>query len=93
MRGAALTRVGDGVRRNGGGRSLVHAPGVDVDPVLEPASGAPGHLLDDRGPHVELDLLGHPQMVVQERREPITGPRPRLDLEHDDPVRRRGSDR
>ena len=32
-------------------------------------------------PHVELDLLGQPQLVVQQSRQPVASPGPRLDLE------------
>src|SRR5215203_3551759 len=67
-----------------GGSSRVaelDAAGVDVDAALEPSAGELRRALDDGGPHVQLDLLGHPQAVVHQIREPIAAACPRLDPE------------
>ena len=45
------------------------------------------HALEERRPHVELDLLRYAQAVVQQLREPVAAARPRLDLELEQLVR------
>jgi hypothetical protein len=57
------------------------APRVGLDPPVETPPGQLGHPLQDRGPHVELDLLGHAQVLVQELGQPVAAARPRLDGE------------
>src|SRR4051794_11950018 len=39
--------------------------------------------LEERCPHVELDLLRHPHPVVEQVREPVGASRPRLDREEE----------
>src|SRR5215210_699522 len=51
----------------------------------KPAGSLPARKVDDtleeRGPHVELDLLRYAHAVVQELREAVAAARPRLDVE------------
>src|SRR6185437_2221842 len=58
-----------------------HPAGTDGDATLWPAAGQRGRAHAEVRPHVELDLLGQPQLVVQQGRQPVAGPGPGLDLE------------
>src|SRR4051794_2839759 len=77
--------------RNGSARGIARESrasalgdaGVDVDAAGEPPGAPLGHLLVDAGPHVQLDLLGHPQAVVQRVGDGIARRGPRLDAEGD----------
>src|SRR4051812_514926 len=60
---------------------LLHAPGQHVNAVDERTADLLCDAFDDRGPHVELNLLRHSQPVVHQRRQPVTAARPRLDGE------------
>src|SRR3954447_21480586 len=55
--------------------------GGDLDPAGETPARDACDALDERGPHVQLDLLGHAQAVVEEVREAVPAAGPRLDLE------------
>src|SRR4051812_1075947 len=59
----------------------LHAPGQYVDAVDERTADLLCDAFDDRGPHIELNLLRHSQPVVHQRRQPVTAARPRLDGE------------
>src|SRR4051794_6365382 len=54
---------------------------ADLDAAGEAAARQLGDALDGRRPHVQLDLLAHPQLIEQEVGEPVAGARPRLDRE------------
>ena len=58
---------------------------VDLDPAGEAPARGPRDPLDERGPHVQLDLLGHAQVVVEQVREAVAAAGPRLDLEAQPP--------
>src|SRR3954454_12781700 len=70
--------------------SLIDAPRPDLDAAGQPYARELGHSLEHRGPHVQLDLLAHPQAVVQQVREPVARPCPRLDAELEEPIAPRG---
>src|SRR5918994_180580 len=71
----------------------VHAARPDLDAAGQPAAGELGRALEDGGPHVQLDLLAHAQVVVEQVREPVARARPRLDAELEQlPARRRELD-
>ncbi len=53
----------------------------DDDSAFHPASRELDYALEDRGPHVQLDLLGQPQVRVHEVREAVAAARPGLDRE------------
>src|SRR5919199_632415 len=61
--------------------SSVDTTRADLDAAGEPPLGELRDPLEDRRPHVQLDLLAHAQVVVQEVGEPVARPRPRLDAE------------
>src|SRR4051794_35009805 len=63
--------------------------GVDLDAAGDAPARGLCDALDERGPHVQLDLLGHAQAVVEEVREAVAAARPRLDLEAHAALRRR----
>src|SRR3954451_13613273 len=54
---------------------------ADLDAAGEAPARQLGDALDDRRPHVQLDLLAHPQVLEQEVGEPVARARPRLDGE------------
>src|SRR4051794_39819357 len=58
------------------------AAGLDVERAVAAAAGAVGDAVGHGEPHVELPLLGHLEPVVQDMGQPVAGPRPGLDLEH-----------
>src|SRR5579859_1977494 len=55
--------------------------GADGDAALRTPAGQGGGPDAEVRPHVELDLLGQPQPVVEQGREPVAGPGPGFDLE------------
>src|SRR5215210_3133214 len=70
--------------RSGVRRHLRHLPGVDAQPAGPAATRQVRYAFEDRGPHVELDLLREPEPVVHQLGEPVAAARPRLDLELDE---------
>src|SRR3954454_16378217 len=60
---------------------VVHAAGTDLEAAGQAGAGELCHLLEHRGPHVQLDFLAHAQLLVEQVRESVAGPRPRLDGE------------
>src|SRR5689334_9117036 len=63
-----------------------HLAGADLEPLDEAAAGEVDDPLEGRNPHVQLDLLAHPQVVVEQVGEAVAAARPALDLEDDLPV-------
>jgi hypothetical protein len=59
------------------------AVGLDVDAAVEASARAAGDAFEDARPHVQLDLLGHLQAVVEDVGELVAAACPGLDLEHD----------
>src|SRR3954465_15698716 len=59
----------------------IHAPGPDLDAACQAATGELGDALEHRRPHMQLDLLAHAQVLVQQIRQPVARSRPRLDAE------------
>src|SRR3954447_21268237 len=59
------------------------APRLDVQGAVTPRARPADRALQDGRPHVELDLLGHAQLVVHHVRERVAGARPGFDLEDD----------
>src|SRR4051812_40861625 len=57
-------------------RVSADAPGLDVHAAHQLTAGLSGHVLYDRGPHVQLHLLGHQQPVVHDRRQPVAAAGP-----------------
>src|SRR3984885_12423433 len=58
-----------------------HPASTDGDAALRAPASQAGRADAEMRPHVELDLLGQPQLVVEQSRQPVAGPGPGLDLE------------
>ena len=71
--------VGAGQRQQLG----VHPPGRDHDASLHLSFGEADDTAQDRGPHMQLDLLGDPQARVHEVAEAVAAAGPGLDFERD----------
>src|SRR5215211_9125593 len=69
---------------------VVDATGADLDAAVQAPPGELGDPLQHRGPHVQLDLLAHAQVLVEEVRQPVARARPRLDAELEQLVVLRG---
>jgi hypothetical protein len=61
--------------------AVVDARGADLDASRQAPAGQVRHPLEHRGPHVQLDLLAHTKVVVQQVRETVARARPRFDAE------------
>src|SRR5918992_92882 len=83
---SASSERGSPRRRSGGMGQLRHPAGVDAQAAVALAARQRDHPLEERRPHVELDLLGHPKPVVQEVRQTVAAARPGLDPEPQPPV-------
>src|SRR5215210_1137445 len=71
---------------------VLHAPRMDLEEAVAAAVGELDHLLEERCPHVELDLLGHTQVPVEEIGEAVAAARPRLDGEGEPVALARGAE-
>src|SRR4051794_2907767 len=66
--------------------SSIGAPRLDVDAARHPPAGQVDDALEERDPHVRLDLLGHAQPVVEQVAKAVAAARARDDLEADAPL-------
>src|SRR4051794_7866223 len=66
-----------------GERIAVDTARLYVDRRRQPAPALARDVLDHRRPHVQLDLLGHQQAVVHDRRQPVAAAGPGDDLKDD----------
>ena len=63
----------------------VYAPRDDASASLHPPMRERDHAAKDRGPHVQLDLLSHAKVRVEQVRETVAAARPGFDDELDRP--------
>src|SRR5688572_5662123 len=79
-------RVFSGVRGH-----LYDLPRLDAEAAVAPSAGELHDPLEERRPHVELNLFRDAKPVVQQLGKPVTASRPRLDLEFE-PLAVRGAE-
>src|SRR5215211_4274420 len=65
---------------------------VDLEQAVTATLGQVDHPLEERRPHVELHLLGHAQVPIEEIGEPVAAARPRLDREREPVALARGAE-